>query len=184
MGAVPDRRGARKELDAAVDEVVARTPSGDDALRDALRSAFADAGTGAVYLPTAPIAGMAVPASITEAELFGEIGRSPAEVATSILGRTGTRVRAGRPGRASGCAGGRTRHDAHREGGRPVSSTREVTYVVSRDEAAGEWLVLSFSTVWSSPGTERLAETLVDFFDAVMATFRWTGPGASPVSLP
>jgi hypothetical protein len=57
-------------------------------------------------------------------------------------------------------------------------------YVVSRDEADGEWLVLSFSAVWNSPRTERLAETLVDFFDAVKSTFRWTGPGTSPVNLP
>lgn len=170
-----------KELDAAVDEVVARTPSGDDALRDALRSAFADAGIGAVYLPTAPVAGMAVPASITEAELFGETGRSAAEVAAQVLGEPAEPVDLdGRPGARVV----RTRHDVHREGGRPVSSTREVTYVVSRDEVAGDWLVLSFSTRWDSPGTERLAATLVDFFDAVMATFRWTGPGASPVSLP
>jgi hypothetical protein len=59
-----------------------------------------------------------------------------------------------------------------------------VTYVVSRDEAVGDWLVLSFSTGWSSRDTERLAETLVEFFDAVMATFRWTGPGSNPVNLP
>ncbi|MFD7024557.1 hypothetical protein [Promicromonospora sukumoe] len=179
-----------KELDAAVAEVVARTPSGDDALRNALRAAFADAGIGAVYLPTAPVAGMAVPASITESELFGETGRSAAEVAARVLGGpsgtdgpvgvTGPVDLDGRPGARVV----RTRHDVHREGGRPVSSTREVTYVVSRDEAAGDWLVLSFSTRWDSPGTERLAATLVEFFDAVMATFRWTGPGTGPVSLP
>ncbi|GAA2224154.1 hypothetical protein GCM10010413_17300 [Promicromonospora sukumoe] len=191
-----------KELDAAVDEVVARAPSGDDALRTALRAAFADAGIGAVYLPTAPVAGMAVPASITESEVFGEIGRSTAEVAAQVLGEpdgldqtadldqtAGQDQTAGlgEPVDLDGRPGARvvrTRHDVHREGGRPLSSTREVTYVVSRDEVAGDWLVLSFSTRWDSPGTERLAATLVDFFDAVMATFRWTGPGASPVSLP
>lgn len=202
------RRG--KERDAAVDEVVARALPGDPALADgpqdadvaalrerlraslrgALTGAGADPGTstststGAVYLPTVPIGGIAVPASITETELFGEVGRSPAEVAERVLGRTHDTSEAvdldGRPGARVV----RTGHDVHREGGRPARSTREVTYVVSRDEAAGDWLVLSFSTGWSSRDTERLAETLVEFFDAVMATFRWTGPGSDPVNLP
>jgi hypothetical protein len=68
--------------------------------------------------------------------------------------------------------------------GRPAAGKLQVTYVVSRGQAGGDWLVLSFSALWNSPGTERLAEVLVEFFDAVMATFRWTGAGAEPVSLP
>ena len=55
---------------------------------------------------------------------------------------------------------------------------------MSRDETDGEWLVLSFSTVWNSEESERLAEALVFFFDAVMTTFRWAGPGANPLDLP
>lgn len=209
----PLGEGRGTELDAAVDEVVARAlpaepafAGGPDAdvearrelLRASLRAALTGAGagtdpatstgtstsTGAVYLPTVPIAGVAVPASITETELFGEVGRSPAEVAEQVLGRTHDTCEAvdldGRPGARVV----RTGHDVHREGGRPVSSSREVTYVVSRDEAVGDWLVLSFSTGWSSRDTERLAATLVEFFDAVMATFRWTGPGSNPVNLP
>ncbi|MFD6445549.1 hypothetical protein ACFWEJ_10615 [Promicromonospora sp. NPDC060204] len=178
------------------DDVVARR----ELLRASLRAALAGAGTGtdaeagtspggsastgAVYLPTVPIAGIAVPASITETELFGEVGRSPAEVAERVLGRTHDTCESvdldGRPGARVV----RTGHDVHREGGRPARSTREVTYVVSRDEAAGAWLVLTFSTGWSSRDTERLAATLVEFFDAVMTTFRWTGPGSNPVNLP
>ncbi|MFI2365269.1 hypothetical protein [Promicromonospora sp. NPDC019610] len=208
----PLGEGRGKERDAAVDEVVARALPEDRALgggpqdtgvaahrellRAALRVALAGTSTGtstgtsigtstgAVYLPTVPIAGIAVPASITETELFGEVGRSPADVAERVLGRTHDTCEAvdldGRPGARVV----RTGHDVHREGGRPARSTREVTYVVSRDEAAGDWLVLSFSTGWTSRDTERLAETLVEFFDAVMATFRWTGPGSNPGHLP
>jgi hypothetical protein len=72
--------------------------------------------------------------------------------------------------------------------GQPAAGTRQVTYVVSRDEAQGDWLVLSFSSTFStgpdSGPSEQLADTLVAFFDAVMTTFRWTGPGADPVNLP
>ena len=139
---------------------------------------------GVVYLPTEPVAGMAVPASITETEILGDRRADPAVVAADVLG-TGYTVSG--PVDLDGRPGARltnTVHDVHREGDRPTVSTRQVAYVVLRDEADGDWLVLTFSTSWSSRGTERLAETLVEFFDAVMATFRWRGPGADPVHLP
>lgn len=139
---------------------------------------------GVVYLPTEPVAGMALPASITETEILGDRRVDPAVVAADVLG-TGYTVSG--PVDLDGRPGARltnTVHDVHREGDRPTVSTRQVVYVVSRDEDDGDWLVLTFSTSWSSRGTERLAETLVEFFDAVMATFRWRGPGADPVHLP
>ncbi|GAA4703587.1 hypothetical protein APR04_000546 [Promicromonospora umidemergens] len=189
----PTGAARRRELDRAVDQVVAGTfPEGASpvdveshrqALRDSLRQAFSAAGTGAVYVPTEPMAGIAIPASIIETELFGLVGRSATEVAASVLGdaKESTAVDVdGRPGVRLASTLGEAPHPA----GRPVAGTRQVTYVVARDEAGGDWLVLSFSAVWSDPGTERLAEVLVDFFDAVMATFRWTGPGADPVGLP
>jgi hypothetical protein len=77
-----------------------------------------------------------------------------------------------------------TKHKVRRGPDWPEVSTRQVLYVVSRDEAAGEWLVLSFSTLWNSEKTELLAEALVLFFDAIMTTFRWAGPGANPLRLP
>lgn len=140
-------------------------------------------GTGVVYAPTEPMAGIAVPASIIETELFGVVGRSATEVAASVLGdaQESTAVDVdGRPGARLASTLG----DAPRGAGRSAAGTRQVTYVVSRDEAEGDWLVLSFTTSWSSGPAEQLADTLVDFFDAVMTTFRWTGPGADPVNLP
>ncbi|MFC4628196.1 hypothetical protein ACFO6V_08120 [Promicromonospora alba] len=148
---------------------------------------FPTPGTGVVYLPTEPMAGIAVPASIIETELFGVVGRSATEVAESILGEVqeSTAVDVdGRPGARLAS----TLMETPRAAGRSAAGTRQVTYVVSRDEAAGDWLVLSFSSTFStgpdSGSSERLADTLVAFFDAVMTTFRWTGPGADPVSLP
>ncbi|MEU4384250.1 hypothetical protein [Promicromonospora sp. NPDC023805] len=140
-------------------------------------------GTGVVYAPTVRMAGIAIPASITETELFGVVGRSATEVAASLLGdaQESTAVDVdGRPGARVA----RTLGEAPGGAGRPAAGTREVTYVVSRDDADGDWLVLSFSTSWTSGPAEQLADTLVAFFDAVMTTFRWTGPGADPVNLP
>lgn len=148
---------------------------------------FPTPGTGAVYAPTERMAGIAIPASITETELFGVVGRSAAEVAASLLGdaQESTAVDVdGRPGARVAS----TLEEAPSGADRSAAATRQVTYVVSRDEAEGDWLVLSFSTTFStgpsSGPAEQLAETLVDFFDAVMTTFRWTGPGADPVNLP
>lgn len=195
----PDRKD---ELDDAIEHVVARAlpdQSPDQnldraaELRDSLRATFvgagdaestAGAGPGVVYLPTEPVAGMAVPASITETEILADRRLDPVEVAADVLGAgyavSGPVDLDGRPGARLT----NTVHDVHREGDRPPVSTRRVVYVVSRDEADGDWLLLTFSTSWSSRGTERLAETLVEFFDAVMATFRWRGPGSDPVHLP
>jgi hypothetical protein len=156
-------------------------------LRDQLHKTLAsarDAGSGAVYLPTEPMNGTIVPASITELEFTSDAGSDPVAVATSILadgyeqsalveidGRPGVRVLA-------------TSTDVQQDGDWPVVSTRQVLYAISRDEAEGAWLALSFSTVWNSHDTERLAEALVLFFDAVMGTFRWAGPGTDLSNLP
>ncbi|GAB2480306.1 hypothetical protein GCM10027063_23080 [Promicromonospora xylanilytica] len=186
-----------RELDEAIEEVVARALPADlprdsaephrRMLADGLRASLADAraaGAGAVYLPTEPMNGVIVPASLTELELVSDPGANPLEVVSEVVaddyeeselvevdGRPGVRVV-------------ETTIDAHPEGDLPEVSTRQVVYVVSRDDAEGEWLALSFSTVWNSDEGERLAEALVFFFDAVMTTFRWAGPGTTPLNLP
>lgn len=186
-----------RELDEAIDEVVARAVPDDlprdsaepyrrilaDGLRDSLTDART-AGAGAVYLPTEPMNGVMIPASLTEVELVSDAGADPLAVAAEVLvegyeeselvevdGRPGVRLLD-------------TTLETDQGDDLPPVSTRQVVYVVSRDEADGEWLVLSFSTVWNSEESERLAEALVFFFDAVMTTFRWAGPGANPLNLP
>lgn len=192
----PTGEGRARELDEAIEQVVARSLPDDlprdsaephrRMLRDKLHETLADAreaGSGAVYLPTEPMNGVIVPASITELEFTSDVGKDPVVVATSILtdgyeeselveidGRPGIRVSS-------------TTHEVQHEGDWPEVSTRQVLYVISRDDAEGAWLALSFSTIWNSHETERLAEALVFFFDAVMGTFRWAGPG-SDLQLP
>lgn len=193
----PTGEGRARELDDAIEQVVARALPDDlprdtaephrHMLRDQLHKTLAnarEAGSGAVYLPTEPMNGVVVPASITELEFVSDAGSDPVIVASGILadgyeeselvevdGRPGVRVSA-------------TSHEVQQDGDWPVVSTRQVLYVVSRDDVAGEWLALSFSTIWNSHDTERLAEALVFFFDAVMGTFRWAGPGTDLPGLP
>lgn len=192
----PTGEGRQRELDRAVEEVVARalpdTMPRDRAepyrhmMRDELHKnlgAARDAGTGAVYLPTEPFEGVSIPASIAEIEVVSDAGTDPMLIVTSILGdgyeESELLELDGRPG----IRVVHTEHGMKRDEDWPELSTRQVLYAVSRDEADGEWLVLSFSTVWNSHNTERLAEALVFFFDAVMTTFRWAGPGTDIVNL-
>lgn len=185
-----------RELDEAIEDVVAHALPPDlprdstephrrmlaDGLRSSLDSAR-DAGAGAVYLPTEPMNGVMIPASLTELELVSDPGANPVEVAAGILtdgyeaaelveidGRPGVRLT-------------ETTLDAEPEGDLPKVSTRQVLYVLSRDETAGDWLVLNFSVVWNGEDGEKLADALVFFFDAVMTTFRWAGPGSEFAAL-
>lgn len=193
----PTGEGQQRELDDAIEQVVARAlPDSlprDSAepyrhmLRDELHKSLADArdaGTGAVYLPTETMEGVFVPGSIAEIEVVSDAGTDPTQIVTSILsdgyeesdlveldGRPGIRVV-------------HTEHGMRRDEDFPELSVRQVLYAVSRDEADGEWLILSFTTVWNSENTERLAEAMVFFFDAVMTTFRWAGPGTNILNLP
>jgi len=193
----PTGEGLQRELNDAIEQVVARALPDSlprdkvepyrHMLRDELHKTLGEAreaGTGAVYLPTEPLEGVHIPASIAEVEVVSDVGTDPARIVTSILsdgyeeselveldGRPGIRVV-------------HTEHGMKRDDDWPELSTRQVLYAVSRDEVDGEWLVLSFSTVWNSENTERLAEALVFFFDAVMTTFRWAGPGTNILNLP
>lgn len=193
----PTGEGRARELDIAIEEVVARalpdTLPRDKAepyrhmLRDELRNTLGDArraGAGAVYLPTERMEGVSIPASITEVEVASDAGSDPLQVVAAVLtdgyeeselveldGRPGLRVV-------------HTEHKVRRDEEWPELSTRQVVYAVSRDEAEGEWLILGFTTVWNSEHTQRLADALVFFFDAVMSTFRWAGPGTDPPDTP
>lgn len=189
----PTGDGRARELDEAVEAVVTRALPDDlprdtaepyrRMLRDRLRATIGEAGSAgasAVYLPYAPVDGVIVPASVVEVELTADAGTDPLAVVSSILtdgyeesevlevdGRPAARVVA-------------TLVDVQREGDWPVVSSRQILYAISRDEAEGEWLALSFSVIWNSPESELLAEALVLFFDAVMTTFRWVGADAGP----
>ena len=193
----PTAEGRERELDDAIEQVVARalpdTLPRDKAepfrhmLRDELRKTLGnarEAGTGVVYLPTEKMEGVSIPASIAELEVVSDVGIDPLPVVAAVLtdgyeesepveldGRPGLRVV-------------HTEHKMRRDEDWPELSTRQVLYAVSRDEANGEWLILAFSTVWNSEDTQRLAEALMLFFDAVMTTFRWAGPGTVPLNLP
>ena len=146
----PTGEGRARELDAAIEQVIARAlPDSmprDKAepyrhmLRDELHKTLGEsqeAGTGAVYLPTEPMDGVLVPATIAEVEVVSDVGQDPLRVVTSIL--TGGYEQSD-PAEVDGRPAVRvvqTKHKMRRDPDWPEVSTRQVLYVVSRDEAAG-----------------------------------------------
>jgi len=61
----------------------------------------------------------------------------------------------------------------------PVRS-RQVDYVVARPGSPDHWLMVVFSTLGDGDPDGRFARILVELFDAIMSTFRWTWPDQEP----
>lgn len=53
-------------------------------------------------------------------------------------------------------------------------ASRRVDYLIAIPEGADRWLTVSFGTVGDGDADGELARVLVELFDAVMSTFRWT----------
>ncbi|MGW3549319.1 hypothetical protein ACWDLL_00340 [Streptomyces griseoincarnatus] len=52
-------------------------------------------------------------------------------------------------------------------------ASRRVEYIASVPGNPSRWFVAAFSTVGGENPRDELAKVLVEWFDAVMATFRW-----------
>lgn len=186
----PVGAGRGRELDAAIDEVVARAfpadlPRGStephrqmtrDRLRAALRKG-GDEGASVVYLPVQSVDGVYIPASIVEVEFDSDPGVDPLTVVLSVLAAGYDESDVLEIDGKAACRVTSSLQDVPGENGMPTVSSRQVVYAVSRDHDEGSWLALSFTVVFNSPDSERLADALVLFFDAVMTTFRWAGDG-------
>ncbi|MEU1268155.1 hypothetical protein [Streptomyces sp. NPDC005799] len=53
-------------------------------------------------------------------------------------------------------------------------ASRRVEYLVAVPADAGQWLVVAFSTIGAGDPEDGLSEALVEWFDALMTTFRWS----------
>ena len=55
------------------------------------------------------------------------------------------------------------------------ATTRRVDYIVPMPGEADRWLIVAFSTLdQSDQSDDELARLLIQLFDAMMTTFRWT----------
>ena len=53
-------------------------------------------------------------------------------------------------------------------------ASRRVEYLVAVPTDPGQWLVVAFSTIGAGDPRDDLADALVEWFDALMTTFRWS----------
>jgi hypothetical protein len=196
---IPVRHGSKAAIRTILDEVFARQPdavagvSRDEVIRhrvqlegrltDMVRKARSSGGVD-LYLPVEYVHGTAVPASFVVSQVtLGEPGdggvSDPAQVVAyfvaNIGGAAGGTVGNSAPAEVDGVACARTEVVAAPDPGQEVPlGSRRVDYVVPVPGQPGQWLISTFSTVGDGDPEGDFARLLVELFDAIMLTFRWS----------
>jgi hypothetical protein len=183
---IPARRGTdekiRRVLDGAFGGVPPGIPRGRvsavrNDVQQRLRTMVAQArrnGALDVYLPVAPRAGVYVPASFVVSE--GSLGSDDAVGPASVMAYLASSGDSYQPVTVDGAVGVRAEHTA---GPEPVADagdlgSRRVDYILPVPGERDRWLVIAFSTIGGGDPDDDVSRLLVELFDAMMATFRWT----------
>jgi hypothetical protein len=209
---IPVRHGTDEAIRELLDEVVGRVGSGTDREQlirarvelqgrlTAMAVRAREASGVDLYLPVEYVHGTAVPASFSVSEGapgspggIGAVGGSPAATAgpeqplapEELIAYLASADDATSLVTLDGAPGIRTDHVAAADPGSeaPLPS-RQVDYVVTIPGSGDRWLMVVFSTVGDGDPAGRFASILVELFDAIMSTFRWTWPGQEPVQPP
>lgn len=186
---IPVRHGSAKAVRAAVDDALKSVPR--TVPRDKIAPYRAELegkltamvtrarGQGAVdlYLPVAPMHGLPVSASFIVSE--GAIGEPGADGSDADPLQVVAYLAAGDAGSGpvtvDGVAAVRREHMAAPEKAAEVDAgSRRVDYMMPLPGAGGRWLIAAFSTLGGGDPGDELSRVLVELFDAIMATFRWS----------
>ena len=189
---VPLRQGTEEAIQHILGGAYARIP--DSAPQDKVgpykrelerrfRAAVADAQQGNaldLYLPVRPTDDVNLGASIVVSESLlpsreqGAHRAKPPELAMQLLSRDGVEGADLSSGEIDSAIAVRREHVAGPQPDQGVQlASRRVEYVVSVPDDPDRWFVAAFSTVGGGDPRDELADALVEWFDAVMATFRW-----------
>ncbi|UFQ16277.1 MULTISPECIES: hypothetical protein [Streptomyces] len=185
---IPLRTGTKEAMDRIVRKAVSQLPAGfpkDDIpkarlkllqeMKKVVRRAVAKGGM-TLYLPTERLHGIALPVSIVASEPI-EIprvrpGSGPEAVLAALASETpGAEIR-----ELDDTAALRSERDVPADAAQGVDvAHRRVEYVVPiPDSTPDRYVTFSFSAL-IAPGSDlAFHDTLVELFDAVMSTFRWT----------
>ncbi|MBW5422629.1 hypothetical protein GKQ77_13830 [Streptomyces sp. BG9H] len=135
-----------------------------------------------LYLPVKPMGGdfnLGASILVSESLVPRPSGRpqgasEPAEVAVQLLARDGVEDADLSSGEIDDALAVRREHvsKAAAKNGADLPS-RRVEYIVSVPDDPDRWFVAAFSTVGGGDPRDELADALVEWFDAVMANFRW-----------
>ncbi|MGN7138309.1 hypothetical protein [Streptomyces pseudogriseolus] len=97
----------------------------------------------------------------------------PGELAVQLLSRDGEDIDVA-SGEVDGSVAVRREYVAEAERQHVIqAASRRVEYVISVPGDGTRWFVAAFSTIGGGSPRDELADVLVEWFDAVMATFRW-----------
>jgi hypothetical protein len=188
---IPVRQGTAEAIREILDEVVGRVGSPGDREKlvrarveiqgrlTAMASKARENGGVELYLPVEYVHGIAVPASFLVSEGApggmndGDRAQLVAALAASDESATLVEV--------DGAKGVRTELVAPADPANDVTlPTRRVDYVLPLPGPEGRWLMVVFSTLGDSDPEGEFAKILVQLFDAIMSTFRWTWSPEEP----
>jgi len=183
---LPARASEESTLRAMIDEIVAEAlPSSlprdtAEPWRGEMRKTLTamvdearDAGASAVYIPVRPVNGVNVPASFVESEIDDGDAGDPGSVLAAILADADD----GTLHVIDGAHAARTDSSTVRvepRDGWPAMTTRQIVYTIEVPHREGRWVVLSFSAASGDRPSAALSDALVELFDALMLTFRWS----------
>ncbi|MGW7065764.1 hypothetical protein ACWGII_22270 [Streptomyces sp. NPDC054855] len=189
---VPLRQGTeeavRRILDDAFTRIPADTPPDKigpykrelerrfrEAVAQAVKSKALD-----LYLPVKPMGEYSIGASILVSESLlprrqGQPNEAePTEAAVQLLSRDGVKGADLSSGEVDGALAVRREHVVKADSGHGTElASRRVEYMISVPDDPDRWFVAAFSTVGGGSPRDELAEVLVEWFDALMANFRW-----------
>jgi hypothetical protein len=133
-----------------------------------------------LYLPVERLGGVLVPASFAVAEHLHDQdveGRPDQDVVARLLARAIASDESARAVEVDGAPGVRTESRAIGDPDQQLgvrAASRQVAYLLAAPGRPGRWTAVTCTVLEPVDDTEDLAGLLVELFDAVMTTFRWT----------
>jgi hypothetical protein len=184
---IPVQRGARAAVKKIVEDAFARrsphvppdklVPLRLDLERklSAMISQARERGGVDLYLPLEPRRGIPIAASFVVSQF--DLGAGPDQPvdASAVISHLATLDGDSVITTVDESMAVRTERIADPEPGEEIEErSRRVDYVVATPGDPGRWLAVAFSTLGGGDPEDELASALVQLFDAVMSTFRWT----------
>jgi hypothetical protein len=183
---IPVRHGSEKAIRAVVREALKSVPRSvprdriapyrvelESRLRTMVTGARGQGGVD-LYLPAGPVHGIPVSASFLVSEgVLGPSGEDvdPVRVVTYLATEDG----AGAPVTVDGAAAVRAEHTAPAEPGAEVETgSRRVDYMIPVPGGGNRWMIVTFAAMGGGDPEDKLSGVLVQLFDAIMSTFRWS----------
>ncbi|MEU9911616.1 hypothetical protein [Streptomyces sp. NPDC051001] len=182
---IPLREGTKEALETILFSHMGQVPEGiprDDAMRFRLemrrqlekqaRAARRNGGLD-LYLPVLPRGGIFLMASFIVAEL--PIGRDRTVPPQAVLAQLAAEEVPGGTAATVDVAGAPALRRAYRSAPHDEElPTRRVDYVIPVAEDPGRWISIDFSTPGDGDIDSEFTDVLVELFDAVVGTFKWS----------